>query len=197
MRRIDADELKKAFYMDDRNYSQPAIIALIDKAPTVPAEAHVVGHMNFEAEDVLELLHKKYAFPGEWIPCSDRLPEIGDTYIVTGKQKYPHEKDWKYFVDAADSHGGYIDDFWNTFNDWKEGQETHIIAWMPLPEPYSWKDTKNPEKLKTNGWERGDWWGTVRCPHCKEEYSNEIFYMGKIDRCPHCGAMIERSSDAV
>ena len=139
MRRIDADELKKAFYMDDRNYSQPAIIALIDKAPTVPAEARVVGHMNFNAEDVLELLHKKYAFPGEWILCSDRLPEIGDTYIVTGKQKYPHEKDWEYFVDVADSHGGYIDDFWNTFNDWKEGQETHIIAWMPLPEPYKEK----------------------------------------------------------
>ena len=72
----------------------------------------------------------------QWIPCSERLPEIGDIYIVTGKQKYPWEKEWNYFVDVASNYGDYIDDYWDTFNDWIEGQETHIIAWMPLPEAY-------------------------------------------------------------
>lgn len=73
---------------------------------------------------------------GRWIPCNERLPEIGGTYIVTGIQKYAHEKEWHYFVDVASSHGDYIDDYWDTFNDWVEGQETHIVAWMPLPKPY-------------------------------------------------------------
>ena len=63
-------------------------------------------------------------------------PEIGDAYIVTGIQKDAHEKEWHYFVDVASSHGDYIDDYWDTFNDWIEGQETHIVAWMPLPKPY-------------------------------------------------------------
>lgn len=71
-----------------------------------------------------------------WTPCSERLPEIGDTYIVTGIQKDSHEKEWHYFVDVASNYGDYIDDYWDTFNDWIEGQETHVIAWMPLPEPY-------------------------------------------------------------
>ena len=73
---------------------------------------------------------------GRWIPCKERLPEIGDTYIVTGVQKDPHEKEWHYFVDVASNYGDYIDDYWDTFNDWIEGQETHIVAWMRLPKPY-------------------------------------------------------------
>ena len=115
MRAIDAEELKKAFYMDDRNYSQPAIIALIDKAPTVPAEAHVLAHMNFEAEDVLELLHKKYAFPGEWIPVEEALPTKTGKYLVT--------------VQNGNVYAGTFSTFDNRFN-------CKATAWMILPEPY-------------------------------------------------------------
>lgn len=66
----------------------------------------------------------------EWIPCSEGLPLVGDTYIVTVE-----DKDGRH-VDAADSHGDYIDGYWNTFNDWYEGQEVHVIAWMEKPKPY-------------------------------------------------------------
>lgn len=33
---------------------------------------------------------------------------------------------------------GYIDDHWDTFNDWKEDDDScyHVTAWMPLPEGY-------------------------------------------------------------
>lgn len=119
MRQIDADELKKAFYMDDSNYSQPAIIALIDKAPTVPAEARVVGHMNFSAEDVLELLHKKYAFPGEWIPVEEALPAKTGKYLVT--------------VLNGNVYAGTFSTYDNRFN-------CKATAWMPLPEPYKEND---------------------------------------------------------
>lgn len=77
-----------------------------------------------------------------WIPCKERLPEIGDTYIVTGIQKDPHEKEWHYFVDVASNYGDYIDDYWDTFNDWIEGQETHIVAWKRLPKPYKMDEVK-------------------------------------------------------
>ena len=69
-----------------------------------------------------------------WIKCSDRMPEVGDIYLVSGVEKiadkfYP-------FVDAA-GYGvpGYIDGCWNTFNDWVEGNEVHIIAWQKMPDP--------------------------------------------------------------
>ena len=76
----------------------------------------------------------------EWIPCKERLPEDGDDCIVTGKLKYPWETEWNYFVDVASNDGDYIDCYWDTFKDWDEGQEVHIIAWMPLPSPYQPKE---------------------------------------------------------
>ncbi len=78
-----------------------------------------------------------------WIPCSERLPETQEDYIVAIKMKYQFEEEWEYCVDVAtyDLSGcGYIDGAWNTFNDWYEGQEIHVIAWQPLPKPYEPKE---------------------------------------------------------
>ena len=70
-----------------------------------------------------------------WIPCAERLPEDGDTYLVT--IEYNGEV---IGVDAASYSpvDGYIDKHWETFNDWKEDDDScyHVTAWMPLPEPY-------------------------------------------------------------
>lgn len=72
----------------------------------------------------------------EWISVDERLPDVGDTYLVVVKLKYKWETEWKYYVDAADFvfENGYIDS-WNTLNDWNEGQECHITHWMSLPQP--------------------------------------------------------------
>lgn len=73
----------------------------------------------------------------QWIPCSERLPDVSGAYFVTGKQKYSFEKEWQYFVDIGyTTCSEYMGEFWDTCNDWDEGQETHIIAWMPIPEPW-------------------------------------------------------------
>ncbi len=69
-----------------------------------------------------------------WIPVSERLPENGDTYLVT--IEYNGEV---IGVDAASYSPveGYIDKHWDTFNDWKEDDDAcyHVTAWMALP-PY-------------------------------------------------------------
>ena len=70
-----------------------------------------------------------------WMSCKDKLPNVGDSYLVLIKQKYDYEKEWEYHVDVAISYGNYIDDFWDTFIDWKEGQETHVIYWAKIPFP--------------------------------------------------------------
>lgn len=70
-----------------------------------------------------------------WIPVGKRLPNVGDTYIVTIEYKGAFEG-----VDAADfvfTGDGYIDGKWDTLNDWIEDKPEfyHVTAWMPLPEP--------------------------------------------------------------
>ena len=71
-----------------------------------------------------------------WIPCAERLPEDGDTYLVT--IEYNGEV---IGVDVASYSpvDGYIDKHWETFNDWKEDDDScyHVTAWMPLPEGYN------------------------------------------------------------
>lgn len=80
----------------------------------------------------------------QWIPCSERLPariingdvETEQEFFVTVRERWPGEE-WKYYTDVAFFPGYYIDDLWDTYNDWKEGQEVNVTAWKPLPEPYN------------------------------------------------------------
>ena len=79
------------------------------------------------------------SYGNKWIPVSERLPEVVDSYIVAIKSKYDWEKDYTYDVDVATYNPyekAYIDDCWNTYIDWDEGQQyLHVTHWMHLPEP--------------------------------------------------------------
>ena len=62
----------------------------------------------------------------KWVPCSERLPEKSDRYLVT-------QTDWEEFI---------VDwDIW--YNDEHPSwlYRKCVIAWMPLPEP--WKGGKD------------------------------------------------------
>ena len=75
---------------------------------------------------------------GKWIPVTERLPEVIDSYLVVVKYKYDFEKAYTIDTDVAtyDPCGsGYIDNCWNTYTDWDEGQQyLHVTHWMPLPD---------------------------------------------------------------
>ena len=75
----------------------------------------------------------------KWIPVTERLPEVVDSYLVVIKAKYDFETEYEIDVDVATYNPyekSYIDDCWNTYNDWDEGQQyLHVTHWMPLPQP--------------------------------------------------------------
>lgn len=73
---------------------------------------------------------------GEWIPCSERLPEENGRYLVTfpslinklrvdilwyGRPTFP-ETDHPCFYASDDEYG--------------DVEYDDVVAWMPLPEPY-------------------------------------------------------------
>ena len=87
-------------------------------------------------EAVIKDLRKRLRYKkGKWIPTSEQLPMMGDTFLVTIEYKGE-----VIGVDAASYSPveGYIDKHWDTFNDWKEDDDScyHVTAWMPLPEGY-------------------------------------------------------------
>lgn len=87
-----------------------------------------------DAIDIINQVEAEYN--NGWIKCEDKLPETLDSYLVVVKMKYEWETEWEYQTDVAyyTMEDGYIDG-WNTFNDWNEGQECHIVYWQPLPQP--------------------------------------------------------------
>ena len=86
------------------------------------------------AIDIINQVEAEYN--NGWIKCENKLPETLDSYLVVVKMKYEWETEWEYQTDVAyyTMEDGYIDG-WNTFNDWNEGQECHIVYWQPLPQP--------------------------------------------------------------
>lgn len=102
MRLIDADLLKsteqtgKVFNCEcDELYG---ILQLIDEQPTVEIP--------------------------QWIPCSERLPNNSDSYLVLFSMKPQLSREWCEVI-----HFQHKSKKWKRLNNL-------VIAWMPLPQPY-------------------------------------------------------------
>ena len=73
------------------------------------------------AMEIVNQLAEEYK--GGWIPCSERLPEISNWYLVTVEE--PHETFMLYF-----------DTYDNDWTDFNCITINNVIAWQPLPQPY-------------------------------------------------------------
>ena len=109
MRLIDADKLLRD--IEHYNLSDGKFQHWVEIQPTVEPELH-------------------------WIPCSERSPEVNDTYLVS-------------YEDASvlmDWFNGY----WFFYQTNPAVKETGtVIAWMPRPEPYQPKEeaeSQEPEE---------------------------------------------------
>lgn len=89
-----------------------------------------------------------------WIPVNKELPKEAQHILITIKTDNSYGRGTKieYAVDVATFHknDGYLESacgngFFNTDNDWDEGQPITVVAWMPKPKPYLEKEKKNVE----------------------------------------------------
>lgn len=86
-------------------------------------------------EDIIKIVNEQPKV-GEWIPCSERLPEKNGMYFITLKDLDFNGEchcftEFRYYTSRKKK--------------WDEGIERdnpgmEIIAWMPLPEPYKEKE---------------------------------------------------------
>lgn len=90
------------------------------------AESQIIGLK--EARKIVE----KYKDDG-WIPCSEKLPDKNDSYLVTIRS-YDETASINYrHIDHGNSDGSFLR--WGTKKPRTKRGE-YIVAWMPLPDPY-------------------------------------------------------------
>lgn len=105
-------------------------------------KATLLGGDYFKAEQIEQ---KR----GEWIPCSERLPEVHEEPYYVDHEAILHESDYvltcckygKGFVYAIGSviHDEVCDSYeWSGLYDYAECviDDMQVLAWMPLPQPY-------------------------------------------------------------
>ena len=63
---------------------------------------------------------------GEWIPCSERLPDDDEIVLVSDGIDYAVAF-WRSDADAWD----------DPLHGWLDSFEFNVKAWMPLPDPYT------------------------------------------------------------
>lgn len=144
MRLIDADALAMAIKTECNPYGRPTIdfesgkkvLKIIDNAPTIDTTFREVVAYECGQKSVEERPKS------EWIPVSKKLPNKGGTYLLWGK--LTDTEDCYCFI-------GDYDEGCEQFGYWEQQYDPNtlgclgedffkydcVIAWMPLPEPYT------------------------------------------------------------
>lgn len=73
-------------------------------------------------------------------PPTDLLEEK-EYLILLREDNYNNGATWTYHVDVATPYGSYLDNFWNTTNDWDEGQLIEVV--MYAEPPYGLKEEED------------------------------------------------------
>ena len=73
-----------------------------------------------------------------WIPFDKNNPPSDlcpmEKYLIFFREDdYDDGATWSYYVDYAEPFGDYLDNFWDTENDWDEGQRIEVLAYAEFP----------------------------------------------------------------
>ena len=73
-----------------------------------------------------------------WIPFDKNNPPVDlnpveEYLILLREDDYNNGATWTYHTDYAEPYGSYLDNFWDTNNDWDEGQLIEVLAYAEFP----------------------------------------------------------------
>ena len=84
-----------------------------------------VGDALDKAIEIVKQEAEKY--DNGWIPCSERLPEDGETYLVTNASSFGQCHTYKGWYDGKHK-------IWHMEENFE--RKMNVVAWQPLPQPY-------------------------------------------------------------
>lgn len=127
-----SEEQKEAFEsgLVDMLKDIPAVEPKVDKDYLI----ELIQGAVYDGEDCARLMKMVESKQGEWIPCSERMPEYRKLVDVTTRDLRVKLA----YLDSIKEDG--TDDLWIMPLDDAECALWNIVAWMPLPEPWEGAD---------------------------------------------------------
>lgn len=127
----DADCISRQAAIDALRAIKQGLWEIDIPSPTVPeyVEHHEQIKNMMEIVDGWIKRIKEEPTAHQWIPCRERLPKYGKTVLITndkGNVSYGMFRGVEYWEEDGDS-------VWVR----KKNTLENVIAWMPLPEPYT------------------------------------------------------------
>ena len=121
----------------DTIYREDAIKAVenVSENYTKEGDREWHPHIDFITQALVEVpsIPSANRPQGEWIPCSERLPQYRDVVLVSTF--------WGVRVAERDGiKEDGTDDFWYLFLNDATAHPRYVYAWMPLPEPWKGAD---------------------------------------------------------
>lgn len=114
----------------------------VDKYELIKALEYDRGFRDGYAEALKETDNVPDKNVGEWIPCSERLPDKKGRYLCTVDAEYHNVREMMYdpdeFISEEDRSIWKDTDGYRVFN-W------FVIAWMPMPKPYKMDEVEKDE----------------------------------------------------
>ena len=100
-----------------------------------------IAQIEVDTEEVVKRIKEEYDIMDGWIPCSERLPNKKDLYMVTLKTFSDDYRfiDLLYYGKPLMPNCKVKDACWyRSDSEWGDVvyDDTDILAWMPLPKPY-------------------------------------------------------------
>lgn len=177
---------------------------LIEEIKYLLFNSEILSPRWFAINEVLEKI-KRHPKTGEWIPCSERLPEelvaVNITWVNRNPPSYYiHIKD-KPFTGTGIFYRGKW--YWESpltkdvlkeygeYSDYSVNKDIDITAWMPLPESYAC-EIENVTKLKF----RLEDYQENYVMHCNTEEKAKIFcnFLHDAGRIWDSGALYNQST---
>ena len=76
----------------------------------------------------------------KWIPFDESNPpcdvQMNEQYLILIRELYSYNGknyEYVYSVCIATPYGDYLGHFWDTYNDWIDGQKVEVVAYADLP----------------------------------------------------------------
>lgn len=103
----------------------------------IPYEATMFTNIQDRQNEILDIIDRQPKV-GQWIPCSERLPNNDEYDWVLAQVQEDNAHLW---IPKVMEYRESINDWYleGEFGGWlkeKHGDAFKVIAWMPLPEPY-------------------------------------------------------------